>query len=72
MPGFSITPVTGFNPEVGDEFPTGIQFQLNGEDLGLPNVDTFNVVIGGSGTLPSFTRGTGDTANVVTLVIPQS
>lgn len=70
MPAFSMTPATGFNPQTPDEFPVGLQFQLDGEDLGGPDVDTFNVVQGGSGQPFSFTRGTGANSNVVTLVIP--
>lgn len=72
MPGFALTPVAGFNPQVPDEFPVGLQFQLNGENLGGPDVDTFNVVLGGSGTVLSFTRGTGEFAGTVTLTIPLS
>ena len=67
---FAMTPASGFNPQTAGPFPTGIQFQLNGEDLGLPTVTTFNVVAGGSGQPFSFTRGTGEDADTVTLVIP--
>ncbi len=70
MTGFALTPSVGFPPVTPDEFPTGIQFQLDGEDLGGPDVTTFNVVLAGSGQPASFTRGTGEFASVVTLVIP--
>lgn len=67
---FGLTPSAGFPPPASDDFPQGLQFQLNGENLGGPDVTTFNVVAGGSGQAFSFTRGVGEDANVVTLVIP--
>ena len=67
---FAMTPASGFNPQTAEEFPTGVQFQLDGEDLGGPDVTTFNLVLGGSGQVASFTRGTGVFAGTVTLVIP--
>lgn len=65
MPGFSFSmvPVSGFNPQTEDQFPTGLQFQNDGVDLGLPTADTLNF---GAGT--TATRGTGENANVVTVV----
>jgi len=59
---FSITPASGFPPQASDEFPNYIQFQNQGTDLGLPNVDTVNF----SRNLAA-TRGTGENANVVTV-----
>lgn len=61
--GFGITPATGFPPQASDEFPNYIQFQNQGTDLGLPNVDTVNF-----GRNLTATRGTGENANVVTVV----
>jgi hypothetical protein len=43
-----------------------IQFQLNGTDLGGPDVDTVNFRTG-TGTAGTVTRGTGETANVLTV-----
>lgn len=60
---FGITPATGFPPQASDEFPNYIQFQNQGSDLGLPNVDTVNF---GRNLVAS--RGTGENANVVTVV----
>lgn len=60
---FGITPATGFPPQASDEFPNYIQFQNQGVDLGLPNVDTVNF-----GRNLTATRGTGENANVVTVV----
>lgn len=59
---FGITPATGFPPQASDEFPNYIQFQNQGTDLGLPNVDTVNF-----GRNLIATRGTGENANVVTV-----
>lgn len=61
--GFGITPATGFPPQASDEFPNYIQFQNQGTDLGLPNVDTVNF-----GRNLTASRGTGENANVVTVV----
>ena len=60
---FGITPATGFPPQASDEFPNYIQFQNQGVDLGMPNVDTVNF-----GRNLTATRGTGENANVVTVV----
>jgi len=60
---FGITPAAGFPPQASDEFPNYIQFQNQGTDLGLPNVDTVNF-----GRNLIATRGTGENANVVTVV----
>lgn len=59
---FGITPAAGFPPQASDEFPNYIQFQNQGTDLGLPNVDTVNF-----GRNLIATRGTGENANVVTV-----
>lgn len=67
---YGMTPNAGFPPPASDDFPQGIQFQLDGENLGGPDVTTFNVVLAGSGQPASFTRGEGENAGVVTLVIP--
>ena len=60
---FGITPATGFPPQASDEFPNYIQFQNQGTDLGLPNVDTVNF-----GRNLTASRGTGENANAVTVV----
>lgn len=60
---FGITPAAGFPPQASDEFPNYLQFQNQGTDLGLPNVDTVNF-----GRNLIATRGTGENANVVTVV----
>ena len=59
---FGITPASGFPPQASDEFPNYIQFQNQGTDLGLPNVDTVNF-----STNLTATRGTGENANVLTV-----
>ncbi len=61
MATFSITPVTDFPAPDADAFPNYIQFQADGVDLGLPDVDTVNFT-GGSPT-----RGTGESSNVLTV-----
>jgi len=63
MSTFGITPAAGFPPQASDEFPNYIQFQQDGTDLGAPNVDTVNFADGLTAT-----RGTGESANVVTVV----
>ncbi len=62
MPGFSLTPAQGFNPQTGEEFPNFIQFQADGTDLGGPDADVLNF-----GENLTATRGTGENANVVTV-----
>lgn len=60
---FGLTPAgSGFPPQAPDAFPNYIQFQSNGTDLGLPNVDTVDFTTGLTAT-----RGTGENANKVTL-----
>ena len=65
MPAFAITAVGGFPPPTAEEFPQFLQWQDNGTDLGLPNVDTVNIV----GDSASATRGTGANANTVTITV---
>ncbi len=62
MPSFTITPVS-VESAVGTDFPNFIQFQQDGTDLGLPDADTVNFSTGLTAT-----RGTGESANVLTLV----
>lgn len=62
MPAFSITPVTDFPTPDADAFPNYIQFQADGEDLGLPDADTVNI----TGGLRA-TRGTGESSSVITV-----
>jgi hypothetical protein len=61
MPAFSLTPVGTFPPPTG-EFPENIQWQQDGVNLGDRAVDTVNL----TGSLVG-SRGTGETANVLTL-----
>lgn len=67
---FSLTPSGNFPPPAADGFPQFIQFQFNGVNLGGPDADTVNFVAGGSGQPFSVTRGVGEDANVITVVIP--
>lgn len=60
---FAITPTTGFNPPTDAEFPDYMQFQADGVDLGDRAADTLNFATGLTAT-----RGTGEAANVVTVV----
>lgn len=61
---FGLTPAgAGFPPQAPDSFPNYIQFQSNGVDLGLPNVDTVDFADGLVAT-----RGTGESANKVTVI----
>lgn len=62
MPAFAITALGGFPPPTSEEFPQFIQWQNQGTNLGLPDVDTVNVSTGMTAT-----RGTGENANTVTL-----
>lgn len=62
MPGFSISPAAPFPPQTGEPFPVGIQWQNDGENLGDRTVDTINIR-----TRLSASRGSGETANVVTI-----
>ncbi len=66
MPAFSITATGGFPPPTADEFPEYLQWQTEGTDLGLPDVDTVNITGDGVTT----TRGSGANANTVTIDIP--
>lgn len=62
---FGLTPAgAGFPPQAPDEFPNFIQFQQDGVDLGLPNVDTVDF----TGSV-SATRGTGENANKLTVSV---
>lgn len=67
MPGFGLTPVGGFPPPAPQDFPNFIQFQFDGFNLGGPDADTVNFV---AGETFSVTRGEGENANVITVVIP--
>lgn len=63
MPGFAMSPAQGFNPQTPDEFPDFIQFRDQGADLGGPDADVLDF---GAGL--QATRGTGENANVVSVV----
>ncbi len=43
---FGVNPVTGFPPPTPDEFPGGIQWQLDGVDVGDRTIDTVSFVSG--------------------------
>lgn len=60
----------GFPPPASENFPRYIQIQFNGEDLGGPDATTINFVAGSSGQPFSVTRGEGENAGVITVVIP--
>lgn len=62
MSSFSITPITNIPPPAAQEFPTFLQWQADGTDLGLSDADTVNVTGGLFAT-----RGTGENSNVITL-----
>ncbi len=62
MATFSITPVTDFPAPDADAFPNYIQFQADGVNLGLADVDTVNF----TGGLRA-TRGTGENSAAVTV-----
>lgn len=61
---FSMTPVTGYPPVADGGFPTFIQIQDNGTNLGGPDADTLNFV--GSARA---TRGVGENAGTVQIRI---
>lgn len=63
MSSFSLTPLGTFPPPAPQDFPVGVQWQQDGTNLGDRTVDTINV----TGGLEA-TRGTGETANVLTVV----
>ena len=67
MPGFSLSPLGTFPPPTNDDFPVGIQWQDDGVDLGDRAVDTVNLRDGIVGS-----RGTGETANVLTIDVASS
>lgn len=67
---FGMTASSGFPPPASDDFPRGLQFQFNGENVGGTSFTTFNIVAGTSGQPLSLTAGEGENAGVITLVIP--
>jgi hypothetical protein len=60
--GFGMTPATNWPVPTPDDFPTFIQFQEDGVNLGGPDADTVNF----TGNV-SVTRGEGESANVITV-----
>jgi hypothetical protein len=67
MPAFALTPSNAYPVPTG-EFPQGLQWQFEGEDVGTRGgIDTINIV---AGAALSVTVGTGETANVLTIEIP--
>lgn len=60
--GFGMTPATGWPVPTDGDFPTFIQFQEDGVNLGGPDADTVNF----TGNV-SVTRGEGENANVITV-----
>lgn len=67
MPGFNVQSMGTYPPAAPADFPVGIQFQYDGEDVGGRTIDTVNFV---PGAALSVTVGTGETANVLTITIP--
>lgn len=61
--GFGMTPATNWPVPTPDDFPTFIQFQSAGVDLGGPDADTVNFSTGLTAT-----RGEGESANIITVV----
>ncbi len=60
---FGVSPaVAGVEQAADDGFPNFIQFQLDGVNLGGPDVDTVNLTTGLTAT-----RGTGETENALTI-----
>lgn len=64
MPGFSVTPVGPFPPVNSEPFPSFIQWQWEGVDIGDRTVNTVNI-IGAS----DISVGTGEETNVLTITI---
>ena len=46
MSTFGMTPVSGYPPAVAGDFPTGVQYQFKGINVGDTSVNTINVVPG--------------------------
>ena len=63
MATFGMTPVSGFPPAVPDEFPTGVQYQFKGVNVGGTAINTINIVPGPATSL------TVDANNVLTLMV---
>ncbi|MEY5144995.1 MAG: hypothetical protein RL745_362 [Actinomycetota bacterium] len=62
---FGLTPAgSGFPPQAADAFPNYIQFQYEGVDLGLPDIDTVDF----QGSV-FVSRGDGENSNKVTVVV---
>lgn len=59
---FSMTPVTGYPPTTPDQFPTGIQWQSDGQNLGTRDASTVDFRRGLNAT-----RGTGEDADKITV-----
>lgn len=64
---FNISPVAPTPPVTSDGFPSYLQFQNSGSNLGEPDVDTVNFRTGLTAT-----RGTGENANRVTIDVAES
>jgi hypothetical protein len=43
---FAVAPVTDLPPAAADQFPQGLQWQLEGVDVGDRDIDTVNFVAG--------------------------
>jgi hypothetical protein len=64
MPAFSVTPLTDMPAAAPKGFPTAlVQYQADGENLGLADADTLNFAEGLTAT-----RGVGENSNVVTVI----
>lgn len=65
--GFGMTPATGWPVPTPDDFPTFIQFQEDGVNLGGPDADTVNFSTGLVAT-----RGEGENASIITVTADSS
>lgn len=60
---FTVTPITDIPAPTPQNFPNFVQYQQDGENLGLPDADTLNFAAGLQAT-----RGVGENSNVVTVI----
>lgn len=72
---FAITPTTSFPPPTPDAFPMGLQWQLEGADVGDRSIDTVNFVTGddlamaAAGTTLTITIPSGGGGTVPNLIL---
>jgi len=68
MPGFSFTPGPPAPEETEGGFPIGLQWRFQGEDVGTAG--QFDVIDIVQGDTLNVSAGTGETSNVLTIMIP--